>query len=50
MAYLQVKDLSKATVPMVKQQMQQMQTELLRLITDWEKSGQGDGRLIDTGS
>jgi hypothetical protein len=28
--------------------MQQMQTELMRLITDWEKSGQGDGRLIET--
>jgi hypothetical protein len=34
---------------MVKQQMQQMQTELMRIITDWEKSGQVDGRLIDTG-
>jgi hypothetical protein len=25
-----------------------MRTELTRLITDWEKNGQGDGRLIDT--
>jgi hypothetical protein len=34
---------------MVKQRMQQMRTELMRLITDWEKSGQGDGGLIDIG-
>jgi hypothetical protein len=44
--FLQVKDLTAATASVVKQRMQQMRTELLRLITDWEKSGQGDGALI----
>jgi hypothetical protein len=50
--FLQVKDLAAATAAIVKQRMQQMRTELLRLITDWEKSGQGDGALIanDDGS
>jgi hypothetical protein len=49
MPFQQVRDLSKASASMVKQRMQQMQTELMQLTTDWEKSGQGDGGLIETG-
>jgi hypothetical protein len=41
MVFLQVKDLAAATASMVKQRLQQMRTELMRLITDWEKSRQG---------
>jgi hypothetical protein len=48
MPFQQVKDMSKASSSMIKQRMQQMRTELMRLITDWEKSGQGDGGLIET--
>lgn len=42
-SYILVKDLAPATPQKIKDKITEMQTNLIRIIDNWEKSGQGDG-------